>query len=131
MRLVLSGAVLLLALFNTSRALIAQQPSPSDAENCRRIIDKGAFESKTDGSLVSDVGYSNAMQTCIVIREQEFPAANDRIEVRTEIIDSSSKKTIWADGRTVPPGNHADDRYRALDKELKKLDIHLARRTDR
>ena len=105
--------------------LCAQLPKPVNAAGCKLVVNRFDFESRTDGPFVKDIGYSNALKTCVVIRTQGFPTKGNQVYVRTDVLDVEALHTIWTNGRVVHQG-HFNEKYPALSQELKKLDIELA-----
>ena len=46
----------------------------------------------------------------------------------TYIHNAADSSIVWKNERLILQGNHPNDKYPALDEELKKLDIELASR---
>ncbi|MGD0522727.1 MAG: hypothetical protein ABSA48_15830 [Terracidiphilus sp.] len=121
MRLVKSEIGILLVLFVcASRIVSAQSATPASASECLRTVDAHAFEGHVDGPFVTEVGYSKALHTCIVIAVQSFGDGQTFFR-HTDIINVSSSKSVWTGMRTVSKAKLKDP-YPDLLKKLKELD---------
>ena len=115
------------ALLLCASRILTAQPSLS-ARDGKRSVDKSNFENQTLGPFVTDVGYSKALQACVVVLGQWLDGPQHRVQAITKIINAANASTVWKDERLVRTSKHLDKRYSALDEELKKLDIELAPR---
>jgi hypothetical protein len=113
-------------LMSASCTLTAQQSL--SASDCKRSVDKSKFEDQTIGPFVTDVGYSRALKACVVVLGQWLDGPRHRVQALTYIVNAADRSTVWKDERLVHFSHHLDNRYSALNEELKKLDIELAPR---
>jgi hypothetical protein len=121
MRLATKKWSILFALsLGASRISPTQPTLPASADECLRTVNANAFEGHVDGPYVSEVGYSKALHTCIVIAIQSF-GGDQSIFQHTSIINVSSGESVWIGMRTVPRAKLKDP-YPDLLKKLKELD---------
>jgi len=119
-------SVFVALLVRASRILTAQQSL--SAGECKRSVDKSKFENQTLGPFVTDVGYSQVLQACIVVLGQWLDRPRHRVQAITYIVNAADASDVWKDERLIRQSKHLNERYSALNEELKKLDIELAPR---
>lgn len=115
-------------LICASRFTVAQSAVSGGATHCKKTINKADYEGRTDGPEVIDIGYATELHACVVIRNQGFPWKDHKFVMHTDIYDTKNLQTLWTDQRILPDGKRVNERYPALLKELKVLNIELAPR---
>jgi len=121
--------LLLIALaLGASPCFCVTPATGTDAESCRRTTNKAEFESHRDGPFVDNIGYSKVLRACIVVRSQGFPLPNRIVHMTTEILDTTNLKSVWEDTRKIPQDAGEPLDYPALNDEIRKLEIELAKK---
>jgi hypothetical protein len=115
-------------LLCASLTCFSQDSTSTKASECKRSINKKDYEGWVDGPYVQDIGYSRALQSCILITAQGFPTPKRKISLTTYVVVAQTHKTAWSDTRLIPQGHAEPKDYPDLGAELKRLEIDLAPR---
>ncbi len=90
--------------------------------HCAQFAQSGKWENETDGPFLDETYYSPALDTCVFVMKQSFPADKDGgIENLVQVVDGLSRRQLWAnDPKSGQTEQQVDSELR---QELTKLQV--------
>jgi hypothetical protein len=89
---------------------------------CAELAQSGKWEDLPDGPFLDETYYSPALDTCIFVMKQAFPAEKSgEIQNAFFVVDGLSRKQLWRNDPTK--GETEDHLEETLNQELSKLQV--------